>query len=222
MSTELFRKESLDKITSPEQMRDYMRVTSPKLWMLLVSLIVLLVGFLIFASTTRMETTVDMKAEASSYGTLSGSIFETQNDLIEIGMPVRVAGRTGEVTDIMKLSYLKLDLRFDSGIELEDGEYYLTLEDAESEGKEEWENQYYLVVDKGRYYCGYSQTTVDAFSRDRRVRINGNLGTVTGSELATGTMYYITLTDNGEDLPEGIYQMQVVTESTTPLSFLMN
>ena len=39
MEKTLFRKESYDRISSPEQMRDYMRVTSPLLWMLLAAMI---------------------------------------------------------------------------------------------------------------------------------------------------------------------------------------
>ena len=64
MEKTLFRKESYDRISSPEQMRDYMRVTSPRLWMLLAAMIALLAGFLVYASTTMMETTLELSATA--------------------------------------------------------------------------------------------------------------------------------------------------------------
>lgn len=35
MSKPLFRQKSLDKITSPEQMGDYIRVSNPSVWMIL-------------------------------------------------------------------------------------------------------------------------------------------------------------------------------------------
>ena len=39
MNDKLFRKSSLDKITGPEQLDDYIRVASPSLWVMLLSLI---------------------------------------------------------------------------------------------------------------------------------------------------------------------------------------
>ena len=56
MDHQLFRKESIDRISSPEEMHDYMRVTSPKLWMILSAVIALLVGFIVYASTSVMES----------------------------------------------------------------------------------------------------------------------------------------------------------------------
>ena len=38
----LFRKKSLDRISSPEELHDYLRVTSPSLWMVLAAIMVLL------------------------------------------------------------------------------------------------------------------------------------------------------------------------------------
>lgn len=35
MENNLFRKKSLEHISSPEELHDYMRVTSPRLWMIL-------------------------------------------------------------------------------------------------------------------------------------------------------------------------------------------
>mgnify|MGYP007122110349 CR=1 FL=1 len=40
----IFRKKSLDRIESPEQLNDYIRVTSPGIWIFLAAAIVLLVG----------------------------------------------------------------------------------------------------------------------------------------------------------------------------------
>ena len=46
---QVFREKSLERISSPEQLHDYMRVTSPKLWMILTAAIVLIVGFVVGA-----------------------------------------------------------------------------------------------------------------------------------------------------------------------------
>ena len=44
MSSTIFREKSLKKIASPEQMNDYIRVSSPSVWMVLTAVIVLLAG----------------------------------------------------------------------------------------------------------------------------------------------------------------------------------
>ena len=51
----LFRKKSLERISSPEQMDDYIRVTTPSVWIVLAALAVLLVGILAWSVFGTME-----------------------------------------------------------------------------------------------------------------------------------------------------------------------
>lgn len=44
--SDLFRKKSMDKISSPEELNDYIRVTSPSVWMVLAGTVILLAGLL--------------------------------------------------------------------------------------------------------------------------------------------------------------------------------
>lgn len=48
MDKNLFRKKSLKRISSSEELHDYMRVNSPRLWMILTTIVVLLAGFIVF------------------------------------------------------------------------------------------------------------------------------------------------------------------------------
>ena len=48
----LFRKASMERIQSPEQLNDYLRVTNPTVWVLLAAVIVLLAGMLVWGSFT--------------------------------------------------------------------------------------------------------------------------------------------------------------------------
>ena len=41
MSDQIFRKKSLDRISSPEQLNDYIRVANPGIWMILAAVIIL-------------------------------------------------------------------------------------------------------------------------------------------------------------------------------------
>ena len=43
---ELFREKSLEKIASPEHIDEYIKVTTPSVWIVLIALIVLLAGIL--------------------------------------------------------------------------------------------------------------------------------------------------------------------------------
>lgn len=44
MDNELFRKKNLSKIISPENIDDFIRVSNPGVWLLLISVVMLLVG----------------------------------------------------------------------------------------------------------------------------------------------------------------------------------
>lgn len=57
-NNKLFREKSITKISSPEQLNDYVRVASPGVWMLICGIIILLVGMIIWAAATSIYTEV--------------------------------------------------------------------------------------------------------------------------------------------------------------------
>ena len=112
MSNTLFRQKSMDRISSPEELHDYMRVTSPRLWMILAAIVVLLTGFIIYASTANMENTVKIRVMVENYGTepnetdpdgerytfVSGTFPLSMKDVIQTGMVVRIGQETGIIS----------------------------------------------------------------------------------------------------------------------------
>jgi len=52
---DLFRKKNLDKISSPEQLNDYIRVTKPSVWLTLLAVLLLLVGMLVWSVLGTVE-----------------------------------------------------------------------------------------------------------------------------------------------------------------------
>ena len=110
MSSELFRQKSLDRISSPEELHDYMRVTSPRLWMLLTAIVVLLAGFTVYASMTTMENTMKIQVEienftvepaegdAERFTLVSAELPISMKDIIQTGMTVRIGQETGKVS----------------------------------------------------------------------------------------------------------------------------
>ncbi|MCR5576841.1 MAG: hypothetical protein K6F56_07525 [Oscillospiraceae bacterium] len=61
----LFRKDSLDRISSPEQLTDYLRVTNPTVWIVMGAIILLLVGLLVWGSFAHIESYAAGTAEVS-------------------------------------------------------------------------------------------------------------------------------------------------------------
>ena len=55
----IFRQRSLDRISSPEQLTDYLRVTNPGVWVLLAAVIMLLGGLFAWSMVGSLETLTD-------------------------------------------------------------------------------------------------------------------------------------------------------------------
>ena len=53
----LFREKNLERLESPEKLNDYLRVTSPGVWMVLGAVIVLLIGVCIWGFFGRIQAT---------------------------------------------------------------------------------------------------------------------------------------------------------------------
>ena len=51
----IFREKSLKKVSSPEQMDEYIRVITPSVWIALIALAVLLTGFLAWSIFGTMK-----------------------------------------------------------------------------------------------------------------------------------------------------------------------
>ncbi len=60
---QLYREKSLERISSPEQLNDYLKVTRPAVWAVLAAIILLLVGALIWGSFAYIGSTVTGGAE---------------------------------------------------------------------------------------------------------------------------------------------------------------
>ena len=54
---QLFRKKTMERISSPEQLTDYLRVTNPGIWAVLIAVILILVGIIAWAAVGVLETT---------------------------------------------------------------------------------------------------------------------------------------------------------------------
>ena len=116
MENGLFRNMSIDRISSPEELHDYMRVTSPRLWMILAAIVILLAGFIVYASTATMENTMQIRVQLQKYH-ISSEIAPDgeerdityvasrlpldQIDMVKTGMKLRLGKEVGHISWIL-------------------------------------------------------------------------------------------------------------------------
>ena len=224
----LFREKSMVRITTPDQMRDHLRVTNPRLWMLLGAIILLLAGFIIFAAVSRMESTYPLKMDFLSAEYITGEIPYEQMDHFSVGMPVRIAGETGHIRSIYSSARILLELNPDSSSGFAEGLYVMSLGEKENVSLEEL---YYLRYDNGRWTCPDVSLQKQLEGHDTRVRIwleddthdsTGWLATVSDAKIYAAATAEAILDDTDTNLKPGTYDAEIVTESTTPISFLLN
>ena len=52
----IFRQKSVDRVSSPEQLDNYLKVTTPTVWLVLVGIIIILIGTIVWAAFGRLHT----------------------------------------------------------------------------------------------------------------------------------------------------------------------
>ena len=93
MENPIFRKKSLDRISSPEALDDYLHVTTPSVWLTLIAIIMLLIGILIWSYVASIDSFATGRAQVEN-----GKMYiEFDNEQIarnvQSGMTV-IAGET--------------------------------------------------------------------------------------------------------------------------------
>ena len=88
----LFRKKAMNRISSPEDLTGYLRVTSPGMWIVLAAVIALLVGVFAWSAVGTLETSVDATAIVQNH-TAQIVAADQGADTIQAGMPLRIASQ---------------------------------------------------------------------------------------------------------------------------------
>ena len=130
MEKQLFRKKTMERISSPEQLQDYMRVTSPGIWMVLTAVILLLAGLIIASATGKVESTLSARGQVRQG--VDGIVVQLpleRRDEIRESMAVRVGEQTGHIDLIYEnAGLLNVVATLDySGNPLPEGTYDVTI-----------------------------------------------------------------------------------------------
>lgn len=98
MNEKLFRKKSIDKISAPEQLNDYIKVSNPSVWVVLAAVFILLASLTIWSIFGTLPTTITAKGCLAEDGTLTCFISQEYSDGIHSGMKAKINGYDGEIT----------------------------------------------------------------------------------------------------------------------------
>ncbi|MBQ7625404.1 MAG: hypothetical protein IJS65_09050 [Clostridia bacterium] len=97
---DLFRKESVERVSSPEQLSDYLHVTSPATWVVLAAVILLLASLFVWSAVTAVESYATGRAEVRS-GVMTLTFDDAEKAAsVEVGMNVKVGDALSPVLSI--------------------------------------------------------------------------------------------------------------------------
>ena len=91
----------MDKISSPEQLHDYVRVANPGIWMVISAIAILLAGVVVWGFIGKIDTTM-ATAIVTDHGNAVIYIGESDAEKIEVGMTVRCGEEEYKITEIAK------------------------------------------------------------------------------------------------------------------------
>lgn len=95
----IFREKSLERISSPDQVNDYLRVANPGIWVFLLAILVLLAGAFVWGIFGVMETKVT-GAALIRQGEVHIYADSEAGKQIKEGMKVRIDGQIYKVSAV--------------------------------------------------------------------------------------------------------------------------
>ena len=114
----VFREKTLERISSPEQLTGYLRVTNPGVWAVLAAIILLLAGLFAWAAVGTLETSAPVTVIVEDH---TAQIVPAAGEALSAGMPLRVAGQEYVISSAAEDAYGRLTGSAEVG--LPDGVY---------------------------------------------------------------------------------------------------
>ena len=99
MNEQIFRKKSLDKVKSPENLDDYIRVSNPGVWLLLVCVLVLLIGACVWGAFGHIDSILP-SIVCFENGNAVCFIAEEDISSVKTGLNVQYEGQKALITGI--------------------------------------------------------------------------------------------------------------------------
>ena len=109
MEKSIFRRSSLERISSPEQLNDYMRVSNPRIWTVLTAAAILLISFIIWGVFGKLPTTVTLKGIVNN-GVAVCYVPKDRTEDILVGDLAMVNKTAYKVSDIDSIPLSKAEI----------------------------------------------------------------------------------------------------------------
>lgn len=128
----------MDRVSSPEQLQDYVKVANPGLWMVISTIVILLAGVIVWGIVGKIDTTMSTAIITNS-GTAVIYVGESNVEKIEVGMTVRCEDKEYTITDIAKTP-VRVDSSFTdyavhaSGLTVGEWVYAVSIDGEHSDG----------------------------------------------------------------------------------------
>ena len=99
MNKQIFRKKSVNRMSSPEQLNDYIKVTNPGVWMALAAIVILLVGVCVWGVFGKLETKLSVAAVSRDGQTV---LYVKEDNLSSVkgNMSVYIGDETYKVVSV--------------------------------------------------------------------------------------------------------------------------
>ena len=102
MKNKIFREKSIARVSSPEELNDYIRVANPGIWMVLFAVFFLLAGILAWGIWGRLDTVLMVPAMTQSDKTVC-YVKEDRKETLSYNLRVRLEGKEYGITEISVL-----------------------------------------------------------------------------------------------------------------------
>jgi len=90
MNEDIYRKESVEQMKTPDDLKQCIKVASPGMWLLLIAILMFMVGGLLWCIFARLETKVAVAVNVN--GDIA-TCYVGEEDSVEEGMNLRIEGR---------------------------------------------------------------------------------------------------------------------------------
>ena len=120
MENKLFRQKTIDKLSTPDELTDYLKVTRPGTWMLLAGIVLLMTGIIIWGFLGHVESWLEVKGKVYD-GRMYAAVSEEESSRVKNGMKAVVQGKEYTIDDAYFLEYGGLVAEFD--MDVPNGEY---------------------------------------------------------------------------------------------------
>lgn len=102
MAEGIFREKSMKRVSSPEQLNDYVKVTGPSVWLVLGAVVILLCGVCVWGVFGRLDSTIRTAALCED-GKLTCYVREADGSELSSGMTVRADGAECTINQISEI-----------------------------------------------------------------------------------------------------------------------